>query len=51
MLILLAPLLKGISARDLGISSEGDGVGYIQCINSRWFYTYEGTVIFEKGIE
>jgi len=49
MLTLLAPFLKGISARALGISSEGDDVGYVQCMNSRWPYTYEGTVIFELG--
>ena len=46
MLTLLSPLLKGVSARVLGIG-EQDDVGYIQCPDPRKPYTYEGTSLFE----
>ena len=46
MLTLLAPLLKGAPARDLGIGGEDD-VGYAQCPDPGEPYTCGGTVVFE----
>ena len=46
MLTLLAPFIKGVSARVLGIGKEDD-VGYVQCPDPGEPYTCGGTVIFE----
>jgi len=46
MLTLLAPFLKGVSARDLGIGGEDDA-GYVQCPDPGEPYTCGGTVVFE----
>jgi hypothetical protein len=46
MLTLLSPLLKGVSARVLGIGEQND-IGYVQCPDPRKPYTYEGTSLFE----
>jgi hypothetical protein len=46
MLTLLAPFLKGISARALGIG-KGDNTGYVQCPDPGAPYTCGGTVVFE----
>jgi len=46
MIILLSPFLKGILARDLGISGEDD-VGYAQCPDPGKPYACGGTVVFE----
>ncbi|MCC5990514.1 MAG: TIGR04076 family protein [Thermosphaera sp.] len=46
MLTLLAPFLKGISARALGIGKE-DNTGYVQCPDPGAPYTCGGTVVFE----
>jgi len=46
MLTLLSPLLKGVSARTLGIGREDD-VGYVQCPDPGEPYTCGGTVVFE----
>jgi len=46
MLTLLSPLLKGVSAKDLGIG-ERDDVGYVQCPDPGRPYTCGGTVVFE----
>jgi uncharacterized repeat protein (TIGR04076 family) len=53
MLTLLSPLLKGVSAKVLGIG-EQDDVGYVQCPDPGKPYTCGGTVVFElrrEGIE
>jgi len=46
MLTLLSPLLKGVSAKVLGIG-EQDDIGYVQCPDPRKPYTYEGASLFE----
>lgn len=46
MISLLAPFLKGVSAKTLGIG-ETDNVGYVQCPDPGQPYTIGGTVIFE----
>jgi uncharacterized repeat protein (TIGR04076 family) len=46
MLTLLSPLLKGVSAKVLGIS-EQDDVGYVQCPDPGKPYTCGGSVVFE----
>jgi len=46
MLTLLMPLIKGISAKTLGIGKEDD-IGYVQCPDPGKPYTCGGTVIFE----
>jgi uncharacterized repeat protein (TIGR04076 family) len=46
MLTLLAPFLKGVSARTLGIGRVDD-VGYVQCPDPGEPYTCGGTVVFE----
>jgi len=46
MLTFLPALLKGVSARELGIGS-GDDVGYVQCPDPGRPYTCGGTVVFE----
>jgi len=46
MLTLLMPLLKGVSAKDLGIGSIDD-IGYVQCPDPGKPYTCGGTVVFE----
>jgi len=46
MLTLLSPLLKGISAKVLGIG-EQDDIGYVQCPDSGKPHTCGGTVVFE----
>jgi len=46
MLTIIAPLLKGVSAKVLGIGEEDD-IGYIQCPDPGKPYTNGGTVIFE----
>jgi uncharacterized repeat protein (TIGR04076 family) len=46
MLTLLSPLLKGVSAKVLGIGEQND-IGYVQCPDPRKPYTYEGTSLFE----
>jgi len=46
MLTLLSPLLKGVSARILGIGGEEDA-GYVQCPDPGKPYTCGGTVVFE----
>jgi len=46
MLTLLSPLLKGVSARVLGIG-EQDDIGYVQCPDPGRPYTCGGTVVFE----
>jgi len=46
MLTLLSPLLKGVSARVLGIGEQGD-IGYVQCPDPGRPYTCGGTVVFE----
>jgi len=46
MLTLLLPFLKGVSAKTLGISKEGD-IGYVQCPDPGEPYTCSGTVVFE----
>jgi len=46
MFTLLSPFLKGVSARELGIGSEGE-VGYVRCPDPGKPYTCGGTVVFE----
>lgn len=46
MSTLLSPFLKGVSAKDLGISDKED-VGYVQCPDPGKPYTDGGTVVFE----
>jgi len=46
MITILMPLLKGVSAKDLGIGFEDD-VGYVQCPDPGKPYTCGGTVVFE----
>jgi len=46
MLTLLSPLLKGVSAKVLGIG-EQDDIGYVQCPDPGKPYTCGGTVVFE----
>ena len=43
---LLAPFLKGVSARNLGIGREDD-VGYVQCPDPGKPHTDGGTVVLE----
>jgi len=46
MTTLLAPLLKGVSAKTLGIG-ETDDIGYVQCPDPGKPYTPGGTVVFQ----
>jgi len=46
MLTFLVPLLKGISASELGIGKE-EAIGYVQCPDPGTPYTCGGTVVFE----
>jgi hypothetical protein len=48
MLTLLAPFLKRVSARTLGIGRVDD-MGYVQCPDPGEPYTCGGTVVFELG--
>ncbi len=46
MMTVLTALLKGYSARDLGIGEEDD-IGYVQCPDPGKPYTRGGTIVFE----
>jgi uncharacterized repeat protein (TIGR04076 family) len=47
MLSMIIPLSKGISFKDLGLSTEEGNSGYMQCLDPGKPYTEGGTVIFE----
>lgn len=46
LLTFAVPMLKGVSARDLGIGLEDD-VGFVQCPDPGGPYTEGGSVLFE----
>ena len=46
MMTFLYAMLKGVSARDMGIGSDDD-IGYIQCPDPGRPYTHGGTVLFK----
>ena len=47
MLSMIVPLSRGISFKTLGLATEEDEKGYIQCLDPGKPYTDGGTVLFE----
>jgi len=47
MLSMLVALSRGVSFKDLGLSTGEGNVGYVQCLDPGPPYTAGGTVIFE----
>ena len=47
MLSVIVALSRGVSFKELGLTKEDDGVGYVQCLDPGVPYTRGGTVVFE----
>lgn len=47
MLSMIVPLSHGISFKQLGLTKEEAGKGYVQCLDPGKPYTNGGTVLFE----